>query len=170
MLTVKVGAVGINHPGEAQGLVLQLVELLEAAHQAGLHALSLVVQIISAIDSLTHLHTAEKVMVLHGRRAQLWNDLEVLEICLNNGRAGLQHFNQCVLTLDRSVHHFVHRRRRCRAGHSAAEGCDKPERKDENHYTPMLLHASSKHRGELIYAQPRAYWRIQRTVNGKSAF
>jgi len=34
----------------------------------------------------------------------------------------------------------------------------------------MLLHASSKHRGELIYAQPRAYWRIQRTVNGEGAF
>ena len=34
VLAVKVGAVGVDHPGEAHGLVLDLVQLLESAKEA----------------------------------------------------------------------------------------------------------------------------------------
>ena len=51
VLAVEVGAVGVDHPREAHGLVLDLVELLEAAEQAGLHALFFFLQIVLAIDA-----------------------------------------------------------------------------------------------------------------------
>ena len=70
MLAVKVGSVRIDHPGEAQGPVLNLVKSLEAAQKAGLHTLFF--QIVGAINSVVQIHSAEEVMVFHGHRAPLW--------------------------------------------------------------------------------------------------
>src|SRR5271168_5167553 len=62
---VKVRTIGIDHPGEAGGLVLDLVELVEAAQQSRLHTLKadapiLVFQIVFAVDLHTHIHAAEE--------------------------------------------------------------------------------------------------------------
>ena len=63
MLAVEVGAVRINHPREAQRLVLHLEELLEAAHQAVLHARVLLFQIVFPVDRLPHVHAPEEIMI-----------------------------------------------------------------------------------------------------------
>ena len=69
---VEVVAVGEDHPGEADGLVLELEQLAEAAQQARSACPSVsVFQIVLAVDGIAQVQAAEEIVVLAGRGAQL---------------------------------------------------------------------------------------------------
>src|SRR4029077_1857581 len=120
-LAIKVVAVSIDHPGEAQGLVFELKQSGEAAQKAALKA-GVFGKIVTAVHFFAQIHAAEEVMVLRRRRALLRTKLQVLQIGLNERSAGLQHFYERVLALDRAIHHLVHRGGRWR-GECGTSGC-----------------------------------------------
>ena len=99
VLAIEVGAVGIDHPREAHRLVLDLVELLEAAQQTGLHALVFFFQIILAVDGFAHVHAAEEIVVFARHRAELRIGGQVLQIGLDHRGAGRKRLDQAVLAL-----------------------------------------------------------------------
>ena len=71
VFAVEVSTVSVNHPGEAHRLILDLVELLESAEQALLHALFFFLQVVLAVDAFAHVKAAEEVMILAWDRAKL---------------------------------------------------------------------------------------------------
>ena len=108
VLPVKVRPVGIHHPGKAHGLILNLEQFLEAAHQAGPHAFVLLFQVVFAIHGLAHIHAPEKVVVSAGHRAELRIGYQVLEVCLHHGRAVFECLHQPVFALDEAIDHLIH--------------------------------------------------------------
>src|SRR6185369_14449610 len=106
VLTVEVVAVGKHHPRKAEGLILHLEILGEAAEKALLHAL--VFQIGSAIDGLAEVHAAKEIAIIlrNGTKLRILN--EVLEIGLDDGSASREHLGQTLFALDKSVDHLVH--------------------------------------------------------------
>ena len=89
---------------------------MNSAHQAGLHALFFLFQIILAINGLAHVHAAEEVMVLAGDRAELRIGSEILQIGFDDRRAVRKHLDQPVFTLDHEAHDLVHGARRGNSG------------------------------------------------------
>ena len=106
VLTVEVVAVGKHHPRKAEGLILHLEILGEAAEKALLHAL--VFQIGSAIDGLAEVHAAEEIPIIFRNRTKLRILDEVLEIGLDDRCARREHLGQTLFALDKSVDHLVH--------------------------------------------------------------
>ena len=93
MFAIKVRTVCVDHPGEAEGLILDLVKLLEAAHQPLLHALFFFLQIVLAIDCCAHIHAAEKIMIFTGHGTEYSVGSQVLKVGLNHRSAARQHLD-----------------------------------------------------------------------------
>ena len=109
MRTVKVRAVGINHPGKTEGLVLHFEELIEAAHQARLHTLVLILQIVLAINRLAHVHAAQKIMIFAWHGTELRVGGQILQVCFNHRRAGGERLHEFVFPLNEAIHNIIHR-------------------------------------------------------------
>src|ERR1022692_288612 len=108
--TVEVGAIGIDHPGEANGLVLHLEEPVETTQEAGLHALIVTLQIVLAIDRLAHIHSAKEVVVLTRYRAELRIGAQILQVGLNQRSAAGESLHEAVFALDEAIHDLIHSR------------------------------------------------------------
>ena len=123
MSAVKVLAIGENHPGKADGLVLELEQLGESAHHAGLKA-RIFRKIVLPVDRIAQVQAAQEIVVFLGRRTHLLVELQVLQIGLDQWSARLQHRDQGVLAFNRPVNHLVHRghRRSCRCGRGGNSG------------------------------------------------
>src|SRR5262249_25872400 len=107
VLAVKVRAVGVYHPREADRLIGNFEELLETTQQAGLHALLFFLQIVFAVDGFAHVEASEEVAVFAGNWAKLRIGRQVLQIGLHHRGAVGKHLDETVLTLDEKIHDLV---------------------------------------------------------------
>ena len=96
VLPVKVVAVGEDHPGKAQGLVLELELLREPAQKTLLHAFVFVfifafaLKIVAAVDRVAQVHASQEVMIVLRNRPQLRILRQVLQISFDDGSARRQ--------------------------------------------------------------------------------
>ena len=118
VLAVKVVAVGEDHPGKAQGLILEFELLGKAAEKALLHAFVFIfggfafavfVEIVATVDGITEVHAAEEVMIVLRNRAQSRILGQILEIGFDHGSPRRQELNQVLLAQDHAVDNLVHR-------------------------------------------------------------
>ena len=116
VLPVKVVAVGEDHPGKAQRLVLELELLREPAQKMLLHALvfvfAFVLKVVAAVDRVAQVHAPQEVMIVLRNRPQLRILRQVLQIGLHNGSARRQKLDQVLLPQDHAVDYLIHGGRR----------------------------------------------------------
>src|ERR1035441_10418412 len=117
VLPVKVVAVDEDHPGKAQGLVLELELLRQPAQKALLHTLVFIfifafsLKIVAAVDRLAQVHASQEVMIVLRNRPQLRILRQVLQISLDDGSARGQELDQVLFARDHAVDGLIHRGR-----------------------------------------------------------